>query len=107
MRILEEMDLSNIQIDRLPLNPRTLALVEFLRQGGQVPPIHVQPSYHYYAGAYQEKTGQFRILDGRHRFLAFKLLGRKKIMVRYGRENSEVQVPESSTPETNRWSSQE
>lgn len=54
---------------KLPLNPTTLALIDYLRKGGSVPPIRLAI----------DKNGQARIKDGRHRYLAFKMLGRKTI----------------------------
>lgn len=74
MRILRLLSLSNIVCDRLPIGPRTLALAKHLESGGSVPPIHVKPI----------GDGTYNILDGRHRFLAFKLLGRTEIEVKYG-----------------------
>ena len=61
-------------IDRKPIGVRTYELAMFLDCDGTVPPIHVVPG----------EKGQFNIIDGRHRFLAHKLVGRKKIQVRYG-----------------------
>ena len=63
-----------IIVDRTPINTRTLQLVEYLKTGGLVPPIHIQPN----------GSGQFVVLDGRHRTIAYKLLGRDKILARYG-----------------------
>jgi ParB-like chromosome segregation protein Spo0J len=71
MRITRNLPLSCIRIDRLPFR-RVLDLVRHLEAGGTVPPIKVQ------------KTERgFRILDGRHRFMAFKLLGRPTIPATY------------------------
>lgn len=53
------------------MNPKTLALIDYLRSGyaGPMPPIHVQP----------DGLGQYRILDGRHRVLAYKMIGKTEI----------------------------
>jgi hypothetical protein len=74
MRVTKELSLGNLVVDRYPLNPTTLRLVDFLRSGGDVPPIHVQPL----------PDGRYKVLDGRHRTLAFKLLGRGVITATYG-----------------------
>ena len=72
MRVIRELPISAIKMDRWP-SQRVLGLVDYLRSGGTVPPIHVQVC-----------GSRYRILDGRHRMMAFKLLGRDKIMARYG-----------------------
>jgi len=72
MRIIKEIPINQITVDRYKLGPDTLDLCCFLRQGGSVPPIHVQ-----------RKLNGFKICDGRHRITAYKLLGRKKIKARY------------------------
>lgn len=74
MRVLGPVHVSLIDVDRLPIGLRTLALVEHLRSGGTVPPIHVMRAEH----------GRFRILDGRHRILAHRLLERRTIVARWG-----------------------
>lgn len=58
-------------VDRIPLNQRSLALVRHLEAGGSVPPIHVE-----------RHDGCWWVLDGRHRFVAHKLLGRSHIWVK-------------------------
>ncbi len=73
MRIIKDHPINGVRADRIPLTPRTLLLVDHLRNGGSVPPIHVTP-----------KPGYFSILDGRHRYSAFRLLGRKTIKIKYG-----------------------
>jgi ParB-like chromosome segregation protein Spo0J len=73
MRIIKDHSINGVKADRIPITPRTLDLIEFLRKGGTVPPIHVTPKHGYYS-----------ILDGRHRYTAFRLLGRKTIKIKYG-----------------------
>lgn len=73
MRLQKLVPLAAIDIDRRPLNPKTLALVDFIRAGGMVPAIHAQ----------RDELGRWKIKDGRHRFVAFKLLGKPSILVRY------------------------
>lgn len=73
MRIEKEIDILSIKIDRYPMNPTTLNLIHYLDCGGTVPAIKVA----------KLKQGGFIIRDGRHRVLAYKLLGRKKILARF------------------------
>lgn len=56
-------------MDRYPLNPSTLDLIDYLRSGGSVPPIKVK----------RLPTGNYEIRDGRHRITAYKLLGKTHI----------------------------
>lgn len=65
---------SEIEVDRLPVGKRTLSLANHLAAGGLVPPVHVEPI----------GNGRFRILDGRHRTLAHRLVERRKILARWG-----------------------
>ena len=97
-RIRKLLPLSAIRIDRIPLNPDTLALVWFLRNGGEVKPIKVQKVWidktahclFYnaipFAEVMNEPRGhyEYHILDGRHRYTAYKLLGRTHIEVTFG-----------------------
>ncbi len=70
------INLSNIKMDRHPLNPSTLSLVEHLRASGTIPPIHVMLL----------KNGQYKICDGRHRVTALKLLGRKTVLAIFNKK---------------------
>ncbi len=76
MNIVEEVPLGAIGLDLLQLHhtliPNVLALVDHLRNGGTVPPIHVQAYKPFY-----------KLLDGYHRYVAYKLLGRETITVYY------------------------
>ena len=67
------LPVAQIRMDRWPFD-RVLPLVEHLRAGGSVPPIHVRAN----------ADGTYLILDGRHRMHAFKLLGRTHIPARWG-----------------------
>lgn len=71
-----------MDVDRLPIGLRTLSLVDHLRAGGTVPPIHVRM-----AG-----DGRFAILDGRHRLLAFRLLERRAILARWGTKDPDTML---------------
>lgn len=88
MRVQALIPVRQIKMDRSPLNTKTLSLVDFLRSGGTVPPIHVQL-----------KNGSFYIRNGRHRVTAFKLLGRQLIDARYGKAQTQAQVPPTPNPE--------
>lgn len=89
MRLRALIPVRQIKMDRSPLNEKTLRLVDFLRGGGLVPPIHVQL-----------KDGAFYIRNGRHRVTAFKLLGRQLIDARYGKAKTQAQVPSTSNSQT-------
>ena len=62
----------------LPFRQRqTDALAQYLRHGGQVPPVHLQP------------VGErFRLREGRHRLAAHLILQRGEILARYAEEKS-------------------
>jgi len=90
MRFTRSLPLASIWVDRLPTKG-VLELVEYLKAGGEVPPIHVL--HPMYAGLYDFKRppqGAYGVLDGRHRVMAFKLLGRTHIPARYGIEDLDV-----------------
>lgn len=72
-RITAFIPIGQIVVDRLPLNPRTLKLISFLSNGGEVPAIHVQ----------SRGNGKYLICDGRHRLLAMKLMGHRMIKARF------------------------
>lgn len=76
MRMNGYVNLADIIVDfKLPLNPATLTLVEYLMKGGEMAPIHLQPC--------TNRKGQFRVRGGRHRYVAAKLLGWTKIPARW------------------------
>ena len=94
-RVRKWLPLSAIRIDRMPLNRSTLALVDFLRNGGEVKPIKVQKVFMGEGRLFRacrcdwcckSRRGhyEYHIRDGRHRWVAYKLLGRDKIEVAYG-----------------------
>lgn len=74
-------------MDHSPINKTTLDLVDFLRRGGTVPPIHVQL-----------RNGAFHIRDGRHRVTAYKLIGREWIEAKYGKVPAQAKVPKATNP---------
>jgi len=72
MRRIIEIPVGQIRMDRYPLNPTMIPLLDHMRSGGTVPPIHVV----------RLRGGGFQIRDGRHRITASKLLGRTTIKAR-------------------------
>ena len=73
IRLCKFIDIALIKMDRYPMNPSTLNLIDYLRDGGDVPPIKVA----------KLPKGGYIIKDGRPRVLAHKMLGRTKIEARY------------------------
>ena len=67
------IDVGLVRIDRYPMNPSTLSLIDYLREGGEVPAIKVA----------KHPKGGYIIRDGRHRVLAHKMLGIKKIKAKF------------------------
>lgn len=74
MRVIQWVNLAQVVCDHLPLNQTTLALVNSLRNGCQMKPIKVVKG----------EAGLFYVRNGRHRFVAAKLLGWKEVPVKYG-----------------------
>jgi hypothetical protein len=74
MRVTRDLPLSAINLDRMPFD-RVLEFVASFRNGVVCKPIHVK---------LDPATGVFRVLDGRHRFMAAKLLGWETIPAQYG-----------------------
>lgn len=64
MKEIVTIKVENVVTENHPVGPATYALAKHLETGGSVPPIHVMP-----------QGGTYRLLDGRHRLLAHKLLG--------------------------------
>lgn len=73
MRIKENINISDILLDSMPINNETLRFVLLIIYGIEFPAIKVSKLY----------TGQYLIRDGRHRVTAYKLLGIKKIMASF------------------------
>lgn len=74
-RKLGRLKLALIDVDRTPTK-RILPLVAHLARGGSVPPIKVK----------KLSGGRYRVLDGRHRILAAKLLGWDTIFARWAED---------------------
>lgn len=73
MRVTKYIPVSQIDMDRYPMNPSTLSLIDYIREGNEVNAIEVSSL----------SNGRFRIKDGRHRVLAHKMLGLTKIKANY------------------------
>lgn len=67
------ISVGSIKMDRYPMNPSTIRLIDYMREGGIVPAIKVA----------KLQSGGFIIRDGRHRVLAHKMLGRTEILARF------------------------
>ncbi len=68
-RKVEWINIANIKMDSLPLNPASYACAKAVEAGVEMPPIRVEllPS------------GQYLIRDGRHRYVAFRLNGIRRV----------------------------
>jgi hypothetical protein len=73
MRTEKLINILSIKMDRYPMNPTTLELIDRLRGGGSVPAIKVA----------KLPQGGSLIRDGRHRVLAYRLLGEKEILAKF------------------------
>lgn len=76
MRVVKEINLCNIIVDRWSISPETLDLCLKIKSGEvkieDLPPIKV-----HWDGI------MFKLTDGRHRITAMKLLGEKTIKAKY------------------------
>jgi len=88
VRETREISIGLIDIDHLPLNETGLATTLALKRGVHMPPIKVA----------KLTDGRFLIRDGRHRYLAHKLLGRKTIMARMSAKHWHDQMPTKVKP---------
>jgi len=77
MRTIQKIPIHLIDVDRLPLEPTSLQYANAIRKGNIFPPIKVA----------KLKNGRFKILDGRHRFLAHKLNGKQFIIAKFSNKN--------------------
>lgn len=75
MRVERLINISNIKIRRMPINEITFRYAKDLENGSIFPAIKVA----------KRMDGTFEIRDGRHRLLAHKLTGRRKILARYSK----------------------
>jgi uncharacterized ParB-like nuclease family protein len=81
MRITEEIPITSIVCNDVPCNFSVLSLVFFLLGGGEIPPIHVQKS-----------SNGYLLLDGRHRYAAYKLLGYDKINAKFSLKEPGINI---------------
>tara|TARA_Y100000310_G_scaffold71589_1_gene67459 strand:+ start:949 stop:1212 length:264 start_codon:yes stop_codon:yes gene_type:complete len=72
-KITKQINLNQIEIDRLPLNSTGLDTTHALINGIEMPPIKIQ----------NLGKGRFRIKDGRHRYLAHMLTNQKTILAKF------------------------
>ena len=77
MRTIDYIDLAKIEMrGKYPFDERVLHYANLMKQGEVFPPIKVK----------NIGKGKFRIKDGRHRYLANKLVGNKKIKCMFFKE---------------------
>ena len=72
-RVLAPVYISLIDTDRIPIGPVSLLYAIELQRGSCFPPVKLQRAAH----------GRFILKDGRHRFVAHKLLGYRMISAVY------------------------
>lgn len=77
-RTISPVDISLIAIDRMPIGPVALLYAIEMHNGSMFPPVKLQRGAH----------GRFILKDGRHRFVAHKLLGRKMISATYSNKEA-------------------
>lgn len=77
MRIVKEINITNIIVDSHSISPQSFDLAKKIESGEYdtltMTPIKLE----------NLNNGTFRLRDGRHRITAFKLVGRKKILSKY------------------------
>ena len=76
---IRPIPISAIIVDHIPLNPSGLATTMAVREGIPMPPIKVV----------QNEQGRYKICDGRHRYIAYKLNGKKNIWAKVSCPNIE------------------
>lgn len=66
MKLIKQIPINQIVVDKLPINLSTLSLIDYIRNNPNIilPPITVQLL----------TDGKYKLKDGRHRYLAFKML---------------------------------
>lgn len=73
MRVINDIPLNAIRMDRTPLDPKTFMYACAMLRGDKFPPIRVA----------RADTGGFEIRDGRHRVAASRLLSKGKIAAKF------------------------
>ena len=76
MRVTKEIDINLIDVDRIPLNRKVVRFTYAIQAMAVFPAIKVA----------KLSNGRFKILDGRHRWTAHKLLGKETILAKYSDE---------------------
>lgn len=89
MRREAEVDLRLIDIDRLPLDEKTILYANALAAGANFPPIRLHP---------RNERGRWKIKDGRHRWLAHRMLKRWKIKAKFWEGEKRMTTNDWFTP---------
>jgi uncharacterized ParB-like nuclease family protein len=76
MRVKQEIPVSLVNMDRIPLDRKTLRFTYAMQAMAEFPAIKVA----------KRADGRYEIRDGRHRWTAHKLLGREKILAKFSTE---------------------
>jgi hypothetical protein len=76
MRLIREIPVRNISLDRVPLDSKVLMFAVAMLRGHKFPPVRVA----------MRRGGGFEIRDGRHRVTAARLTERGKIAAYFSDE---------------------
>lgn len=78
MRETKVIDVSQVRLGKVELNPKILEIISFISQGGIPNPVHLTPT----------GTGQYLCVDKRSKFkvTAAKLMGLPLIVARFSRK---------------------
>lgn len=85
MRVKKEIPMNLINMDRIPLDRKTLRFTYAMQAMAEFPAIKVA----------KRQDGRYEIRDGRHRWVAHKLLGREKILAKFS--DTPLKSPEEMT----------
>jgi hypothetical protein len=80
MKVIKRIRLSTIDIDRIPIGRKTFNYATLMSRGIKFPPIRVA----------KKKNGRFKILDGRHRWLANNLNDNEFILAKFSERTLEL-----------------
>ena len=78
MRETKVIDVSQVRLGKIDLNPKVLEIISFISQGGIPNPVHLTPT----------GTGQYTCVDKRSKFkvTAAKLMGLPLIVARFSKK---------------------
>lgn len=89
MRVKQEISVNLINMDRIPLDKKTFSFANCLNRRLFIPPYSCGfPAIR----VAKRKNGRYDIKDGRHRWVAHKLLGREKILAKFSTQPLEEVV---------------